>query len=61
MPFPELAMLFETNRDTMYFVILVVMFILIVITLNIINSPMAGPCWPWPAVSLSLRRWASAC
>ena len=39
-PFPELAMFFETNRDTMYFVILVVMFILIVITLNIINSPM---------------------
>lgn len=39
-PFPELAMLFETNRDTMYFVILAVMFILIVITLNIINSPM---------------------
>lgn len=39
-PFPELAMLFKTNRDTMYFVILAVMFILIVITLNIINSPM---------------------
>ena len=28
-PFPELAMLFETSRDTMYFVILVVMFLLI--------------------------------
>ena len=39
-PFPELAMFFKTNRDTMYFVILAVMFILIVITLNIINSPM---------------------
>ena len=39
-PFPELAMFLETNRDTMYFVILAVMFILIVITLNIINSPM---------------------
>ena len=39
-PFPELAMLFETSRDTMYFVILVVMFLLIVVTLNIINSPM---------------------
>ena len=39
-PFPELAMFFETNRDTMYFVILAVMFVLIVITLNIINSPM---------------------
>lgn len=39
-PFPELAMLFKTRRDTMYFVILVVMFILMVITMNIINSPM---------------------
>lgn len=39
-PFPELAMFFKTNRDTMYFVILAIMFILIVITLNIINSPM---------------------
>ena len=28
-PFPELAMFLETNRDTMYFVILAVMFILI--------------------------------
>ena len=42
-PFPELAMVFKTNRDTMYFVVLVIMFILVVITLNIINSPMA-PC-----------------
>lgn len=39
-PFPALAMLFQTNRDTMYFVVLVIMFIMIVITLNIINSPM---------------------
>lgn len=39
-PFPKLAMLFQTNRDTMYFVVLAVMFVLIVITLNIINSPM---------------------
>lgn len=39
-PFPELAMLFQTSRDTMYFVILAVMFLLIVVTLNIINSPM---------------------
>ena len=39
-PFPELAMLFKTNRDTMYFVVLAVMFLLIVVTLNIINSPM---------------------
>lgn len=39
-PFPEIAMLFQTNRDTMYFVVLAIMFILIVITLNTINSPM---------------------
>ncbi|MDD6160414.1 MAG: branched-chain amino acid ABC transporter permease [Oscillospiraceae bacterium] len=39
-PFPELAMLFKTNRDTMYFVVLAIMFVLVVITLNIINSPM---------------------
>ena len=39
-PFPELAMLFKTNRDTMYFVVLVIMFLLVIVTLNIINSPM---------------------
>lgn len=39
-PFPELAMIFKTSRDAMYFVILAVMFLLIVVTLNIINSPM---------------------
>lgn len=39
-PFPELAMLIKTDRDTMYFVVLAVMFLLIVVTLNIINSPM---------------------
>jgi branched-chain amino acid transport system permease protein len=39
-PFPELAMVIKTSRDTIYFVILVVMFALIVVTMNIINSPM---------------------
>lgn len=39
-PFPEIAMLFKTNRDTMYFVVLAIMFVLVIITLNIINSPM---------------------
>ncbi|MDR1735747.1 MAG: branched-chain amino acid ABC transporter permease [Oscillospiraceae bacterium] len=39
-PFPELFMFLKTSRDTIYFVILFVMFLLIVITMNIINSPM---------------------
>ena len=39
-PFPELAMALQTNRDTMYFVVLAVMFVLMVVTVNIINSPM---------------------
>lgn len=39
-PFPKLAYLLQTSRDTVYFVVLGVMFLLIVITLNIINSPM---------------------
>ena len=33
-------MFLQTSRDTVYFVILAVMFLLIVVTLNIINSPM---------------------
>lgn len=39
-PFPRLAYLLQTNRDTVYFVVLGIMFLLIIITLNIINSPM---------------------
>lgn len=38
-PYPTLLFLFQTNRETMYFVVLAVMFLLIVVTLNIINSP----------------------
>jgi len=39
-PFPEIALVLKTSRDTIYFVILAIMFLLIMITLNIINSPM---------------------
>ena len=39
-PFPELFMCIKLNRDTVYFLILVIMFLMIVLTLNIINSPM---------------------
>lgn len=38
-PFPKIAMFLQTNRETMYFVILAVLFLLIVLTINIINSP----------------------
>lgn len=38
-PFPKLATFIETNRETMFFVILAVLFIMIVLTINIINSP----------------------
>lgn len=38
-PYPELAMFINLNRETVFFLILAVMFILIIITLNIINSP----------------------
>lgn len=38
-PFPKLAAFIETNRETMFFVILAVLFIMIVLTINIINSP----------------------
>ncbi|MDR1693246.1 MAG: branched-chain amino acid ABC transporter permease [Oscillospiraceae bacterium] len=37
-PFPTLIFLFDTSRETMYFVVLVVTFLLIAVTLNIINS-----------------------
>ncbi len=39
-PFPKLAYLLQTSRDTVYFVVLAIMFLLIVVTLNIINSPL---------------------
>ncbi len=39
-PYPKLLMFIELNRNTVYFLVLAVMFILIVITMNIINSPM---------------------
>ena len=39
-PFPEIAMFIQLNRETVFFLILAVQFILIVITLNIIRSPM---------------------
>lgn len=38
-PYPKLLGFFQTNRDTMYFVVLTVMFLLIVVTMNVINSP----------------------
>ncbi|MDR1735952.1 MAG: branched-chain amino acid ABC transporter permease [Oscillospiraceae bacterium] len=37
-PFPTLLFLFKTNRETMYFVVLAVTFLLIILTLNVINS-----------------------
>ncbi len=38
-PWAKLAMFYEMNREKMFFLILGVMFITIVITINIINSP----------------------
>lgn len=38
-PFPKLVYMLQTSRDTIYFVVLGMMFLLIVLTLNIINSP----------------------
>jgi len=38
-PHPELAMFIQTNRDTVFFLILAVMLALVVVTLNIIKSP----------------------
>ena len=38
-PFPQLAMFIDLNRETVYFLILAVMFLLTVLTLNIIKSP----------------------
>ena len=38
-PFPKLMMLIQLNRETTYFMILAVLFFMIVLTLNIINSP----------------------
>ncbi|MCL1996431.1 MAG: branched-chain amino acid ABC transporter permease [Defluviitaleaceae bacterium] len=38
-PFPELGMFLQLDRETVYFLILGVMFLLIMLTLNIINSP----------------------
>jgi len=38
-PHPELAMFIQTSRDTVFFLILAVMFLLVLITLNIIRSP----------------------
>jgi len=39
-PFPTLANYFQLHRETVFFLIMVIMFILVWITLNIINSPM---------------------
>ena len=39
-PFPTLATFFQLQRDTVFFLLMAVMFFLIWITLNIINSPM---------------------
>ena len=38
-PFPKLLAFIPLKRDTVYFLVLAVLFVLIVITLNIINSP----------------------
>jgi len=38
-PFPEIAMFISLNRETVFFLVTVVLFLLIVLTLNIINSP----------------------
>lgn len=38
-PFPTLALWLELNRETTFFLILGVLFIIIVLTVNIINSP----------------------
>jgi len=38
-PFPTLALFIQLNRETVYFLVLAVMFLLVWITLNIINSP----------------------
>lgn len=38
-PFPTLFNFFELNRETTYFLILAVLFIMIVLTVNLINSP----------------------
>ena len=38
-PFPQLAFFLQLNRETVYFLVLAVMFLLVWITLNIINSP----------------------
>ena len=39
-PFPTLAMALQLNRETVYFLVLAVMFLLVWVTLNIIKSPM---------------------
>lgn len=39
-PFPTIAMFIQLNRETVFFLVLAVLFFLIVITLNIIKSPM---------------------
>ncbi len=38
-PFPELFAVFALNRETVYFVVLGVMLLIILVTINIINSP----------------------
>jgi len=38
-PFPTLAMFLTLNRETVFFLVLAVLFVMIVLTLNIINSP----------------------
>ena len=38
-PFPKLAMFLQMNRETTYFLVLAALFIMIVLTLNIIKSP----------------------
>jgi len=39
-PYPKLFMFIQTKRDTVYFVVLAVLLFLIIVTQNIINSPM---------------------
>jgi len=39
-PFPRIALFLQLNRETVFFLSLVIMFILVWVTLNIIHSPM---------------------
>ncbi|MCL2217110.1 MAG: branched-chain amino acid ABC transporter permease [Defluviitaleaceae bacterium] len=39
-PFPTIAMFLQLNRETVFFLVLIIMMILVKLTLNILNSPM---------------------